>query len=109
MAAYPSFTQLLGSTEEGVDDVTLDRAVDGSVKARGFYTARKRRFKLRHFLTSSERATLQTFYDTNRLLTVTLTWVPDGQTYTCLFQGPPSWDFSPGGGNATVDVTLVQV
>lgn len=109
MAAYPSFGQLLASTEEGVDDVTLDRAVDGSVKARGFYTARKRRFRLRHFVTSSERATLQTFYDTNRLLTVTLTWVPDGQAYTCLFQGPPSWDFSPGGGNAVVDVILVQV
>lgn len=108
MAAYPSFSQLLASNEEGVDDLTLDRAVNGSVKARAFYTSRKRRFNLRHYLSSSERATLQTFYDTNRLLTVTLTWVADGQAYTCLFAGPPRWDFSPGGGNSIVDVMLVQ-
>ena len=91
MATYPAaFKQLgAGSVEEWVDDVSLDRAVGGSVKARAFYTAKKRKFTVRHVLNTADRATFQTFYNTNRVLAVTFTWTGDGQTYTCLFDGPP--------------------
>lgn len=116
MAAYPAYKQLLGSTEEWVDDLVADRAVNGAVKVRGFYADKKRRFLLKHRLTKAQIYTdylgtaanaLQTFYTANRALTVTLTWTPDGQTYTCLFARAPRVSFiSPD--VADVDVELLQ-
>jgi len=86
MAAYPAHPQLIGSTEEWVDDITLDRAVGGGVKSRSFYGTKKRRFVLRHLLNVTDRGTFQTFYNNNRTAAVTLTWDGDGQAYTCLFE-----------------------
>lgn len=94
MANYPSFPFLLdGSGEEWIDDINADRSVSGGVKVRSFFTAKKRRFTLSHLLNASDRSTLQSFYDTNRILLVTLTWTPDGQTYDVLFDGPPKFDY----------------
>jgi hypothetical protein len=116
MASYPAYKQLLGSTEEWVDDLVADRAVAGNVKVRAMFTSKKKRFLLRHKLTTVEVFTsfagssanaLTTFYDTNRLLTVTLTWAGDGASYTCLFGRSPrvTWD---NVGLADVDVELLQ-
>lgn len=89
MASYPSFHQRLeGSVKETLDDLVLDRAMNGALKARAYYSAVKFRFTVRHILTTAELATLQTFYNTNRLLTVTFTWERDSVAYTCLFEGP---------------------
>ena len=107
MAAYPSLAQLVGSTEEWVDDVEVDRAVGGSTKARSFFPAKKRRFTIKHVLTAADRSTLQTFYNTNRALAVTLTWTGDSQAYTCLFEQAPRLDYI-GGGLAKVEVRLVE-
>jgi hypothetical protein len=116
MASYPTYPQLVGSTEEWVDDLVADRAVNGAVKVRAMYSDKKRRFILRHRLTKAQIYTdylgtaanaLQTFYTTNRLLTVTMTWQPDGQTYTCLFARAPRVTFdSPL--TANVEVELLQ-
>lgn len=107
MATYPSLAQLVGSTAEWVDDLQVDRAVNGSAKARAFYTAKKRRFILRHILTSTDVGTLQTFYDTNRLAANSLTWSGDGVAYTVLFDGPPK--VKPMGGlYSEVEVRLVE-
>ena len=89
MAAYPSYPQLLGSIRKPVDDLTVDRAVDGSAKSRAFYTARKFEFTLKHQLNASDLAGLLSFYDTNRKLSVTLTWQGDSSTASCLFRGAP--------------------
>ena len=116
MAAYPSYPQLIDSREEWVDDLVADRSVSGGVKVRSMFTAKKRRFLLRHRLTKAQVYTdylgtaanaLQTFYDTNRALTVTMTWTPDATVYTCLFAGAPrvTW-FSPN--IADVEVELLQ-
>lgn len=116
MASYPSYPQLVGSVEEWVDDLVADRAVNGSVKVRAMFTTRKRRFLLKHRLTTAQVYTsyggsaanaLQTFYDTNRLLAVTFTWTGDSTSYTCLFARPPklSWD---NVGLADVEVELLQ-
>jgi len=107
MAAYPSHAQLIGSTEEWVDDVVLDRSVSGTVKARGFFTAKKRRFSVRHVLGATDRGTFQTFYNANRLLAVTFTWTGDGVTYTCLIEGPPRYVYI-GNGWTDVDVKLIE-
>jgi hypothetical protein len=107
MAAYPSFPQLIGSVEEWVDDVVLDRAVGGGVKSRSFFSAKKRRFLLKHTLDSTDRGTLQTFYDTNRALAITLVWAGNGQTYTCLFESAPKIEYL-NGILANIEVRLAE-
>ena len=109
MAVYnTSFKQLIeGSSEDWVDDVIVDRAVNGATKVRAFFTAKKRAFTVRHVLGATDRGTLQTFYDTNRALSVTFTWNGDGQTYTCLFDGPPKVH-NLGGSLTQIDVKLVE-
>jgi hypothetical protein len=107
MAAYPSFGQLIESAEEWIDDIVLDRAVGGSVKSRAFFAAKKRRFVVRHTLNATDYGTLQTFYNTNRALAVTLTWGGDGQAYTCLFEGAPKINYLSGA-LRHVEVRLVE-
>ena len=87
--AYPAFNQLLDSSCGFLDDLVLDRAVNGAGRARSFYTTKKRAFDLRHKLTPSEFAQLVAFYDANKLFRVTLNWNPDGANYVCFFAGPP--------------------
>lgn len=106
-ATYPTWPQLVGSTEEWVDGVVLDRAVAGGVKARSFFTAKKRKFTLKHLLNATDRSTLQTLYNTNRVLRVTFIWGGDKQSYTCFFDGPPKYDYvTPT--LAKVEVRLVE-
>ncbi len=112
MAAYPTLSQLASSSEEFVDDLVLDRATNGTVKARSFYSARKRRWKLKHVLSATDLATLLTFYDTNRLTANTFTWERDATSYTFLFDGPPQYEITRPGPAAsrlyTVTVEMVQ-
>lgn len=107
MAAYPSFPQLIGSTREAIDDLVLDRSVAGGAKSRAFYATKKNRFKIRHLLSATDAATLEAFYDTNRLLTVTLAWGGNGSSYTVLFEGPLRPE-SLGGGLTRYDVMLSE-
>jgi hypothetical protein len=107
MATYGTWGQLVGSTEEWVDDIAIDRAVNGGAKARAFFTAKKRRWTLRHVLTEAELGALQTFYDTYRTSANTFTWSGDGTSYTVIFDGAPS--LTPTGSRMTeVQVRLVQ-
>jgi hypothetical protein len=107
VAAYPSLAQWTGSKDEWTDDIVLDRAVSGGVKARAFFTAKKRRFTLKHRLTAADRTTLETFYNANRLLAVTLTWAGDGNNYTCLFEQPPRFEYI-GSGLSDAEVSLAE-
>lgn len=109
MPAYPSYPQLEDSILAWVDDIQVDRATGGGTKVRGYFTAPKARLVLRHFLTASERAALQSFYVTNRLAasgTIAVTFVGDGQTYQCLFAGPPRYTWKAG--YTLAEVELLQ-
>lgn len=107
MANYPSLTQTLESDEAFVDDLSIDRAVNGAAKGRAFFTAKKREFTVRHILTTAERATLDSFYDSNRTLTVAFTWSGNGSQYDVLFERPPQ--YKPfGGGLWAAEVRLIQ-
>jgi hypothetical protein len=113
MATYPStYLQLVGSTEEGIDDLKVDRSVNGATKVRAFFTARKRRWKLKHLLTATDLNALLTFYDSYRTTANTFNWVRDGASYTVLFEGPPQYQVVKPGlttvGLFDVTVTLVQ-
>lgn len=115
MATYPSFEQLASSTEKFIDDVQIDRAANGAVKARAFYSQRMRAWQLKHLLTSAQltgTGSLLEFYDANRLTTNTFTWERDNTSYTFQFDGPPQYDIVRPGGSAgrlyMVTVEMVQ-
>jgi hypothetical protein len=109
MATYGTFPQLISSTEEGIDDIKIDRATNGAVKARSFFAVRKRRWKLRHLLNATDLATLLSFYDSYRTAANTFVWVRDGSTYTVLFEGPPQYEtVKPGATTVGLFAVTVQ-
>lgn len=89
MAAYPSYNQAIGSIRDEVDDRTIDQDVGGGVHVRAFFTARKSKFMIKHWLTPTQWADLLDFYDDNRLATFTFVWAVDNATYTCVFGAAP--------------------
>lgn len=109
MPSYPSFAQLRASEEQTLDDIVIDRAVNGTPKSRAFYTARKKIFRIRHkCLLAADKATLNTFYETNRLLNFDFTWNADSVLYSCRFAGPIKYTLAAGG-RWEADVNMVQV
>lgn len=113
MAAYPSsLPQATSSREEWVDPLLVSYSRAGGVKARRLQGAKKRVFVVEHkFLTNTQKTTLETFYDTNRAITLTFAWndVP-GTTYTVVFADEPGLSFSREPGNYwNVTVKLAEV
>ncbi len=97
MATYPSFGVQINSSvkvEEGYEPV---RATNGSLKIRRMFASPKRTFDIEHWLDSSEKSTLDTFYSTNKGLNVTLVWAGDGQSYTVRFVDAPQYTWQPWG------------
>ena len=92
MAMYPvalPFNE--DSAEAALDDLQIVRAMDGSAKVYGFYTASKKTFAISHHnLTVASKAILDNFYQANRFLTFSFTWV-DGVVYTCAFRVAPQY------------------
>jgi len=96
MATYPTFSQSVDSTFDWLDDIQIDRASNGTVKARALFTAPKAIGNILHRLTNTERATLDAFYLANRRIPFDFVWSGDGLTYSCLFSGPPKYKSLPG-------------
>jgi len=96
MAAYPNLGQTTQSRESWEDDVKIERASNGTARGRALFAGRKLELQIAHVVERSDVATLLSFYDTNRLLPVDVTWAGDGVTRAMLFAGPP--DVRPEGG-----------
>lgn len=94
MAAYPSFAQLEDSEEYILSGLIMERASNGAARGRSMYSGKKRGFVIKHILTAAEKATLETFYDTNIALTFDFVWAGDSVSRTCLFT-PDSPKFIP--------------
>ena len=93
MANYPSLAQSVGSRCVIKDDLQIDRSSSGKAQARAFWTGKKRTFQVQHqLLTSTDLATLLSFYDSNRTTSFNFTWSGDGATYVCIFAGAPAVD-----------------
>lgn len=92
MSTYPTFGcgQAIGSTEDILDDLQVDRASNGTPRIRAIYSATKRQFSVLHpCATAAEKAALDAFYAANRLISFSFVWAGDGVTYTCYFAAPP--------------------
>lgn len=108
MADYPAYLQLVDSQMNYADGITTERSTDGTLRVQSFFTEGKREFELVHELDSTDFASLLSFYETNKLADISLTWGFDGQVYTCKFMAPPK--LTPLGGlHAKVSVKLGEV
>ncbi len=99
MATYPTFTHnpSRSSAEAVLDDVQIDRASNGTAKARVLYTVPKKAFTVVHQgLTALEKQTLMDFYATNRAAEIDFLWAADGVTYSVLFAAAPKPEIGPG-------------
>lgn len=107
-AVFPTLPIASSSKKETLDDIQVDRATDGTLRGRSFWAATKKRIKVDlSLLTAAQMTTLDTFYNTNRLLPIDLLWPHDGVTYTNLwFVGPPSETKRYNGGRADMTLTL---
>lgn len=92
MATYPTYPQHVSSTARLRDDIEIDRARNGSVRALASYTAPKWEFEVIHAaLTHAERTTLIAFYAANRLLPVDYASDHTRATHVCQMVEPPEF------------------
>ena len=106
--AYPDLPTAYGSDPDQLAMIKIDRADDGSARARALGSD-KVRFKLEHpRLSSADKATLDAYYAANRLLEFDYVSKADGNTYTCMFAKAPRYEVHPGSRwTATVDLEEV--
>lgn len=106
--AYPSFAQLVGSGAEILSDRVVTRDAGGTARASSFYDAVKRKFQVRHKLSTADAATLEAYYAANQTASFDFTWALNGTTYTCIF-GASGVRISPGAVYHDAVVELEQV
>lgn len=112
MANYPTLPQSTGSREEWIDPAIVEYSRAGGAKIRRLQGAKKRAFIVEHrFLTNTQKTTLETFYDTNRAISLTFAWADaPGTTYTVVFADQGELAFSREPGNYwNVTVRLAEV
>jgi hypothetical protein len=109
MNTYPVLKQARESKEAGSTGRQIDRASNGAVKARSFYTSVKKTFNLVHpGIADADKAAHQAFEAANRNIPFLFVWDADGATYTCLFgEGAPSY-VPIAGGRWDIAVQLVE-
>lgn len=97
MPTYPTLRTEYGSSKSTNVDRVVDRATNGSARARIFFTSTKASFSLKHnAITSAEKVTFETFHLTNLSAVFSYTFPGDGLTYTCLFASEPTYTPVPG-------------
>lgn len=107
MATYPTLPTRSGSDPKPATKIDIDRAEDGTARARSYGTD-KVEIPLNHpMLTAAQKATLAAFYTANRLIEFDYVSLGDGTTYSCLFDGPITWQRDTSG-RYTATVKLVE-
>ena len=109
MATYPTLPTSFGSDPDPLNSLDIDRAEDGTGRARSHYVQDKVKIKISHpYLDSAQKLVLDTFYNANRLLTLTYVSPTDGITRTCVFSAPVSYKREYGE-HWTATVNMEQV
>jgi hypothetical protein len=87
LTSYPALPQGRASGEIVVLGREGDRATNGAIHMRSFYSSEPRTFKIVHEkLTQAERDQLEAFYATNKFRSFSFTFDGGvGATYTCIF------------------------
>ncbi len=91
MATYPTLPTEFGGDPTPESGLQIDRAEDGTARARA-YGGDRMKITIRHpWLTSAQKSTLDAFYSSNRLIPFDYTSVHDGVTRSCLFASGPKY------------------
>lgn len=97
MATYPVLPTSYGSDPKPINSLAIDRAEDGTGRARSFYSTNKVTIPVKHpRLSTADKATLDAFYAANRLLPFDYVSLADGATRSCVFAAPPAYTRLPG-------------
>ncbi len=96
MATYPTLDTERGSDPEPMTGPTIDRAEDGSARARSYGPDKVRITVVHPLVSQADRDTLDGFYQANRLLPYDYTSPSDGITRVMLFAAPPRYVNRPG-------------
>lgn len=95
--SYPTTLPIMADStadrEGGFEPV---RATNGLLKIRRLYSAEKTTFRLVHWLSDAQKATLETAYSTYKTANLTLVWPGDGASYTVRFGAAPQYEKRPG-------------
>jgi hypothetical protein len=87
---YPIKCVGFASTLDYADDLAIDRAIDGTGRARAFYVEPKQMWRIVHpYLTAHERAELWTFYKANRRLPIEFNPHGSGPAISAIITRPP--------------------
>lgn len=106
--AYPIFRIAYGATQDIQTDRQMERATNGAVRGRIFYTTPKSIFKFTHdSLSAAELVTFKAFYAANTTSSFTFLWPGDATNYTCMFGEDPKYTPTPYG--TLVPVTLLEI
>ena len=107
MNTYPALRQGVDSTETRLGGRVLDRATNGKARVRSFFTTEKKLFKVVHqFMTSTQKAQIESFYTVNQNLEFLFLWIPDNTVYTCVFDATDPVYTQAHGGYWNIDVFL---
>lgn len=93
MAIYPELFQAYSSARVPVNNIKTEVAADGTVRAQNNYSATVYNFSIIHpYLTTAEKDSIQTFYNTNKALPFTFNFAKDSADYTLIFLGEPNFN-----------------
>lgn len=107
---YPSMQVDYDSTMSYTDALQTERATNGGLRGRSFWSAPKRTFRLVHkSITLAQHATLMTFYGTYRATSFSFTWAHDGASYSVGFTDVPKIKKTLHDGKLDVEVELAEV
>lgn len=96
MATYPALPTEYRSDPQPITRLAIDRAEDGTARGRAYHAADKVKIKVIHpLLTAADKATLDAFYATNRLIQFDYEAI-DGVTRSMLFAAPIQYERHPG-------------
>lgn len=90
MDDYPTVQQTMETSIEPVFGGTLDYASDGSIRGTADYVKQAVEIEVEHALiTTTDKETLESFYDNHRDIEFQFTYDGDGSQYVAKFEGRP--------------------
>lgn len=106
MAAYPTLPTAYGSDPDVLSKLEIDRAEDGTGRARALHSTDKRKWKMEHpLLTGAQKVALDAHYSAERLNTFDYACPATNTTYSVLYARAPAYKIQPGGWyTATVEL-----
>lgn len=109
MADYPSLPQVIGSVRTSDDGTIVDYAESGKPRLRQYYTQVRRQFTVMHNVDGTDKDTILSHYDGDKLNVFNFTFKGDGVVYTCRYMGVPQEVPAAGTDRWTVTTRLIVV